>query len=555
MATSQSSLATGQPALQQPKRRRRGPWAWIFFILFLAVATLGIIGEILIKRANPILKGRVIETLSTRFNSKVELDSLNVSLVKGLEVSGQGLRIFAPDDVVAAGATRPIIAVHQFSFHASLRGLFIKPTRVGTVYVSGLEIHIPPRQARAAGAPTQHHQGKIKISVDHFLCVHSDLVIDNGNPAKEPKHFALDRIELWEIGPDSPWRYDATLINAIPRGNIHAAGTFGPWINESPGDAIITGHYTFDHADLNTIKGIGGILSSVGDFHGQLNRIAVAGTTDTPDFSLDTANHPMSLKTTFKAVVDGTTGDTYLDPVNATLRNTPITCKGSVVNIHGQGHVIDLDVDIPNGRLEDLLALAVKTRPVYLTAAIATRAKLHIHPGPEPVAQKLSVKGNFHLRNIHFTNPQVQDKVDGLSLRAQGRPAEAKPGAPDQLSEMTGTVILDHGRINFDKLDYTLPGAQVALTGLYSLDGEQFDFHGTVRTQAEVSQMVSSWWKQLLLKPVDPFFRKNGAGTQVPVRISGTHNEPHFGLDFGRKDKKDSQPDKSTQFHPTTNRR
>jgi hypothetical protein len=517
------------------KSRRRGPWAWIFFILFLAAAALGVTGEILIQRANPILKGRVIETLSTRFNARVELDSLDVSLVKGLEVSGHGLRIFAPDDVVAAGATKPVIAVAEFSFHASLRGLWIKPTRVGTIYVSGLEVHIPPRQMRAAGSPTKHRRGKMKIAVDHFLCVHSDLIIDNGNPAKEPKHFALDRIELWEIGPDSPWRYDATLVNALPRGDIHATGTFGPWIAESPGDAGITGHYTFAHADLNTIHGIGGMLSSVGDFHGQLNRIAVTGTTETPDFSLDTANHPMHLQTSFHAVVDGTTGDTYLDPVNARLGSTPIACKGSVVNIHGKGHVIDLDVDIPNGRLEDLLSLAVKTRPVYLTAAIATRAKLHIHPGPQPVAQKLSVQGSFHLHNIHFTNPKVQDKVDDLSLRAQGRPAEAKAGAPDQLSQMTGTFSLDRGRIDFGKLDYTLPGAEVALTGLYSLNGEQFDFHGTVRTQAKVSQMVSSWWKQLLLKPVDPFFRKNGAGAQVPIRISGTRNEPHFGLDFGRK--------------------
>jgi len=289
----------------------------------------------------------------------------------------------------------------------------------------------------------------------------------------------------------------------------------------------------------------------VGDFQGQLNRIAVAGTTDTPDFSLDTANHPMHLQTTFKAIVDGTTGDTYLDPVNATLHNTPITCKGSVVNIHGQGHVIDLDVDIPNGHIEDLLALAVKTRPVYLTGGITTRAKLHIRPGPESVSQKLAVKGAFTLRNMHFTNPQVQDKVDGLSLRAQGRPAEAKPGAPDQSSQMTGNFNLDRGRIAFDKLDYTLPGAHVQLTGLYSLDGEQFDFHGTVKTDAKVSQMVSSWWKQLLLKPVDPFFRKDGAGAEVPIKISGTHNEPKFGLDFGRKDK---QPDQTKPFHPTINR-
>ena len=174
-----------------------------------------------------------------------------------------------------------------------------------------------------------------------------------------------------------------------------------------------------------------------------------------------------------------------------------------------------------------------KTRPVYLTAGIATRAKLHIRPGPDSVVQKLEVRGNFTLQQVHFTNPHVQDKVDGLSLRAQGRPAEAKPGAPDVASQMAGAFNLSGGRITFDKLDYRLPGAEVQLAGIYSLNGEQFDFHGKVRTEAEVSQMVSTWWKQLLLKPVDRFFRKDGAGTEVPVKISGTKNEPKFGLDFG----------------------
>ena len=530
---------TEEPIRGKIAKRRRGVLGWLAICGLLAVIVMAAVGEVLMHRAEPILKGRVIETLSTRFNAKVELDTLDVSLVKGLEVSGQGLRIFAPNDWVAAGATRPLFAVREFSFHASLRGLFIKPTHAGTVTVSGLEIHIPPRQVRqAAGTTTQHRPGKLKITVDHFLCEDSELVIDNGNPIKEPKRFALERIELWEIGPEAPWRYEATLVNAIPRGDIHAIGTFGPWITESPGDSSITGHYTFDHADLNPIKGIGGTLSSVGDFRGQLDRIAVTGTTDTPNFSLDSANHPMPLRTSFSAVVDGTTGDTYLDPVQARLRNTPITCRGSVVNIRGKGHVIDLDVDIPNGNLQDLLGLAVKTRPVYLTAQISTRAKLHIRPGKESVAQKLAMRGGFTLRQMHFTNPQVQDKVDELSMRAQGRPAEAKPGAPMVNSQMTGVFDLNRGKLTFDKLDYTLPGAGVQLTGVYSLDGEQFDFHGKVRTQAQLSEMVSSWWKQLLLKPVDRFFRKDGAGTEVPVRISGTHNEPKFGLDFGHDSKR-----------------
>jgi hypothetical protein len=73
------------------------------------------------------------------------------------------------------------------------------------------------------------------------------------------------------------------------------------------------------------------------------------------------------------------------------------------------------------------------------------------------------------------------------------------------------------------------------MTGNYSLDGQTFDFHGTVRLDAKVSQMTTGW-KSILLKPVDPFFSKNGAGTEVPIKITGTESEPRFGLDFGHKD-------------------
>ena len=79
--------------------KRRGVWGWIFVSLLLAIVVAAAAGEVMMRRAAPILKGRVTETLSTRFNSRVELDDFNVSLVKGLEVSGSGLRIFPEDDV------------------------------------------------------------------------------------------------------------------------------------------------------------------------------------------------------------------------------------------------------------------------------------------------------------------------------------------------------------------------------------------------------------------------------------------------------------------------
>ena len=198
------------------------------------------------------------------------------------------------------------------------------------------------------------------------------------------------------VGPNDPWRYDATLVNAIPTGDIHAVGTFGPWDNESPGDSAVTGKYTFDHADLSTIKGIAGILSSVGEFSGQLNRITVDGTTETPDFSLDTANHLLPLHTKFHAIVDGTSGDTYLQPVDAKLQQSEFSCSGAIVNVKGKGHIIDLDVNVPNGRIQDFLELAIKTKPVIMTGRLSMKTKLHIRPGNESVTQKLGLKGDFN---------------------------------------------------------------------------------------------------------------------------------------------------------------
>jgi hypothetical protein len=532
---------TDESGSSRSTKRRRGIWGWIGVSLLLAVIVMATIVEVMMHRAAPILKGRVIETLSTRFKSRVEMDGFSVSVLKGLEVSGDGLRIYPPDDVVAAGATQPLIALKHFSFHANLLGLFLKPMHVGTVHVTGMTISIPPREMRAQAPKQEKHPGKMKIQVDQIVFDDSRLIIGTMKPNKDPKDFEMSRIVMHNVGPDAPWRYDATLVNAVPKGDIHAVGTFGPWNNESPGDSTVTGHYTFDHVDLNTIKGIGGLLSSVGDFKGQLNRIEVEGTTDTPNFSLDTANHAVPLKTKFNAIVDGTSGDTYLQPVNARLGGSDFTCSGAVVNVKGKGHIIDLDVNVPSGRIQDFLQLAVKTQPVVMTGRLQMKTKLHIRPGKESVTKKIELKGGFTLQQIHFTNAEVEDKVDMLSLRAQGDPKEAKAGATDVYSKMVGQFVMADGRLDFSKLDYTLPGASVALSGLYSLDGNQFEFTGKVRTDAKVSQMVASRWKSVLLKPVDPFFKKNGAGAEIPVKVSGTRSAPKFGLDLGHKDKKDDK--------------
>ena len=519
----------GSETTFRPHPARR--WVqWVGAGLLACVVTLSVVGAVLAHRAAPILKTRITETLQASFHGRVDLENLDISGWHGFQVSGDHLRIYQP----ASGAQQPLVAVRHFEFHAPLFGLLFQPTHASEVKIDGLEINIPPPAARAAvtaSSPVERSGGHIDIVVDELVCDNSQLIIGNADPHKGPKTFDLRHIELHNVSRHQPWRYQANLTNAIPRGEVQATGTFGPWQPDSPADTAVTGDYKFQHADLGTIRGIGGNLSSTGHFEGKLDRIAIDGTTDTPDFSVDTANRPIPLQTRFHAIVDGITGDTYLQPVEAILRGSHFKTSGSVTDVKGVGHTIDLDVDVPAGRLQDFLDLVVATQPPVLTAILGAKAKLHISAGKERVVQKLSIQGRFTLRGMHFTNPEVQDKVDMLSLRAQGEPEKAKPGAEDVSQIMRGNFSLDNGAIRFHNLVYTLPGAQVDLNGVYSLDGQLFDFRGHVLTAAPLYKMVQSRWASLALRAVSPFFRGQQGGADIPVRISGTRAAPKFGLD------------------------
>jgi len=508
--------------------------------VLVGVVGLGVAAEYVLHHVGPIVRKRVIETLSARFNAPVELDSLDISLLRGVEVEGGGLRI-------PYGDGKQLISVDHFTFRTTIKGLLHQPTNIAFVRVDGMEIHLPPRQERGdllgvGGAkPTadpQHPKTKPKIAftADEILCTNVKLVIETEKPGKEPLQFDISRLDLHDIGPGRPMLYDAELVNPKPVGHIHALGHFGPWNADDPRSSAVDGDYSFDHADLNTIKGLGGMLSSTGHYAGQLQRITIDGTTDTPDFSLDISNHPVPLHTKFHAYVDGTDGDTTLDPVEAHLLHSDFTCRGKVELIRGQGHDISLDVVMPHARIEDMLELGVKTNPPLMRGALTMQTKLHIPPGKERVAQKIALLGTFKVTGVDFSNTKWQDKIDGLSMRAQGKPEDAREAGSDKKAEvqssMTAKFNLNHGTILVDGLDYEIPGAKVLMNGVYTTTGDVFEFKGHVRTEATASQMVTGW-KSILLMPVDKFLKKNGAGLQLPVSISGTAGDIKFGLAMG----------------------
>jgi hypothetical protein len=196
-------------------------------------------------------------------------------------------------------------------------------------------------------------------------------------------------------------------------------------------------------------------------------------------------------------------------------------------------------VVVDDARIQDFLQLGVRTEPPVMTGPVQIKAKMSLPPGNEEIADRLGLAGDFHVSQAHFSNQKLQDKLDSLSLRTQGKVKKHQNGGVEEVpADLRGTFTLKNGSLSFSSLQFMVPGAQVNLQGNYSLDGRVFDFRGEARLEAKLSQMTTGW-KSMLLKPVDRFFSKDGAGTEIPIKITGTQSEPHFGLDFGDKEKKD----------------
>jgi hypothetical protein len=162
------------------------------------------------------------------------------------------------------------------------------------------------------------------------------------------------------------------------------------------------------------------------------------------------------------------------------------------------------------------------------------RAHLTIPPGKVSVSKKVKVAGRFAIRGATFSNAKWQETVDKLSMRARGDVQDAHAADVARVeSAMSGDFQLADALLHVSGLHYEMPGAQVDLSGRYSLDGQTFDFDGTVKTKATASEMLTGW-KSWVAKPFDPLLKRDGAGLEVPITVDGTRADPKFGVDLGK---------------------
>jgi hypothetical protein len=534
--------------------------------MLLALIALGLGVAIALHHAEPILRAAIVERLEQHFHARVELDSFHVSLVDGLRAEGKGLRIWPPaqvEGINAPGAhaasepgtsTRPLIQIAEFRFHAPLRYKLGEPVKISVVELKGLDIDVPPKTHFAHKAAEHAEEGGtslLRFEIENITCNGANLTLETDKPGKLPLEFAIAHIKLNHVRPGRPMQFDAELTNPRPAGKILTTGVMGPWSVDDPGETPVAGSYRFEHADLGVFKGIAGILQSTGKYAGVLRDLVVDGQTDTPDFRLTSFGATVPLHTDFHAHVDGTNGDTWLEPVNATLGQSHFTAQGKVVRVPPgiaskgtatpAGHEIALNVKVNGGRMEDFLRLASKNGTPLLTGTLALKATLEISPGSAPVDERLKLNGSFTLEDAQFTNTKIQNEVGALSLRGQGQPGEARRGqGADVRSAIESDFTMADAVITLRDLKYTVPGAEIDLQGTYGVNGGLLNFTGNAKTEATVSEMVGGW-KGALLKPADRYFRRDGAGTELPIHVEGTREQPKFGVDLGRMGHTDPQ--------------
>lgn len=511
----------------------RPPRTWFYLLLacFLLITALGFLVASRVRNLDERTRAWVVNELSHRFSSQVDLDSLHVQVWPSMTVKGQGLAVHYHNRFDVP----PLIVVGEFDFNVGLSGLFRRVKHVDSIVLHNMVITIPPRNKdeKSQSSPLATPSFTPSVIVDKLLCDDTHLFFLSKKPGKDPLDFDIHNLFLLDVGVNQPFKFHGTLTNAKPKGEIATTGLFGPWNLDEPGATPVSGDYQFSDADLNPFPGIGGILSSSGKYVGPLDHLAVDGQTDTPDFSIDPVGRGVPLHTDFSATVDGTDGDTFLHPVKATLGKSLIVANGSVILVRAkQGHLITLDVIAPNARLEDILNLAVKSERPPMTGTVKLHTKLVIPPPKEKAIDKLLLDGDFGADDARFNSAEVREKLESLSRHGLGEPTN--PDAGSAVSDLKGHFHLENAKITFTNLNFSVEGATIALDGSYQLHGGELDFHGRLKLQAKLSQTVTGV-KSVFLKPFDPLFQKGTEGAVVPISITGTRDNPVFGVSVFHK--------------------
>ena len=415
-----------------------------------------------------------------------------------------------------------LITIEKLTIEGSYSGILTN--RVTRIRAEGGHVVVPPLGSNVT-FNTQHSN----LVVEEIVADGAVIEFAARDPKQKPLRFEAHQAVLRDVQWGKAIDYDLKFHNPEPPGEIATRGKFGVWTKGKPGETLISGEYTFEHADLGVYGGIAGMLSSKGQYGGVLKHIDISGSTDIPDFEVSTGEHKVKLVTQYGAYVDAIHGDTFLKQVNAHFGGTDLLVAGSIAGVKGRkSKTALLDLTSRRGRIEDILRLFVSEPRAPMSGPITLKAKVEIPPGDERFLEKIKLDGAFGIDDGTFAKPETQKNVNELSAGARGDKME---DAETVLTDLKGQVVLTGGIAKFSDLSFGIPGAKARMHGTYNLLNKKIDLHGLMRVDTKISKTTTGM-KSFFLKVMDPLFKKKKKGEIVPVHISGTYEHPQFGLDL-----------------------
>lgn len=401
-------------------------------------------------------------------------------------------------------------------------------SHVSLVQAEGLRISIP-----AIGSGEPFHTQASSLTLGKVVANEAILEIALHDSQTPPLKFDIHEAILNNVKSGQPFAYHFKVHNPEPPGEVTAEGEYGAWNANDPAQTRISGHYSLDHTDLGVYHGVAGILSSSGRFSGTLGRIDMSGVTEAPAFVVTSGGHPVRLTSDFSAYVDAIHGDIFLKHVDARWRKTHVVTEGSISGSpNGQAKTATLSLHVSDGRIEDVLGLFVQANRPPMSGKLDLYAKVQIPSDSTAFLRRVKLNGTFGVAGGEFSEPSTQENVNKLSAGALGEKDISDPDTV--LTGLKGQVILRDGLASFNDLSFGVPGASARMRGTYNILNYQIDLHGQMQVLTKISN-TKTGAEALLLRVLNPFFKKRKKGEILPVKVTGTYQKPSFGLDLADK--------------------
>jgi AsmA-like C-terminal region len=551
MSASRAAVLEPTPPGQQPKRVPRWRrWLLISAACFVVLTAIGLTVFFL---RFPFSRDRVRQALEETFHGQIAFAHFRVTYFPHPGCVAEGLTMVHP---LSPDGSPPLVSVRKFIVQAHYIYLLARPGYISRVTLEGLHIQVP---ARGSGRPVDQTETPSKTHIGIVVADNALLEVAREN-GRQPLRYEIHTLTLHDVSRWKPFAYEAALLDALPPGEIQTRGHFGPWNSQDPGATRVSGTYKFERANLAAFPGISGTLSSNDNFHGTLKQIESNGTVDVPDFKVNTAARGVPLHASYHAFVNSLNGDVRLEHVDTLVSKTRLLAHGSVAGRPGHpGKITSLDLNVNEGRIQDLFRVFVKEPRSPFSGVIRFRAHVEVPPRGKPFMTEVVLDGDFGVESGKFTKPKTQEGIATLSQRAQGKQTDEKHkdheeqadkekngGAQKQpaqdtdqdnperlIIDLAGHLDLKNGIATFTNLSFGIPGALAYAHGTFNLLTDKIDFHGSMKTDSNFTKVAGGGIKSIFLKPFDAIFKKKPKGAEIPVQLTGTYYDPHPGIELG----------------------